>query len=550
MKSIQGFLLTSLIFSYPLSVSAQVDFDRLVKEQQNNDSNSRQENKIEKKDVYSSVEKTSVIDNTNIPEEKQCIKINELVIGNNFLRSTEIKKMQQDMVGSCLGVQGIGQLAANLQDYIINLGYATTRVETPDQDLSLGRLVLMIKPGRIENVIIENNDVKSWILPFGKEDILNIRNIEQGLENLQKVSGVDIKINIEPGSQNGYSNIVINTNRTKRWDARLSFNNWGDESTGRNIVGGTGYLYNLAKMSDIFYLSGSTSTTSDYTNISTYYSVPFGFWDYELFYSNSRSRQGVNISSMDLDYVGKSEYLSLKASRTLYRDKDKKITGFTEIFRRKSGYKLDGIELKLQKRDMGNIRFGVNYKQNFVGSALDAALSYQRFVTWFGGTETPDMKSGDVKPASHIVNLDTNYIKLLDLKPFNAYYNLRLGGQYSLSELTLQDQFTLGSRWNVRGFENSTGIYGDKGFYIQNTVSFMTGFKDAELYFGADYGQVAKSNYSQTKYNSKKLMGVVTGVKGSFSTLGYDFSLSAPLLYPDELDTDSLNVNFNLFYQF
>lgn len=36
------------------------------------------------------------------------------------------------------------------------------------------------------------------MLPFAKEDILNIRDIEQGLENLQQEPGVDVKINIEP----------------------------------------------------------------------------------------------------------------------------------------------------------------------------------------------------------------------------------------------------------------------------------------------------------------------------------------------------------------
>ena len=43
------------------------------------------------------------------------------------------------------------------------------------------------------------------MLPFAKEDILNIRDIEQGLENLQQEPGVDVKINIEPGTKHGYS---------------------------------------------------------------------------------------------------------------------------------------------------------------------------------------------------------------------------------------------------------------------------------------------------------------------------------------------------------
>lgn len=39
------------------------------------------------------------------------------------------------------------------------------------------------------------------MLPFQRNDILNIRDIEQGLENLQRVPDVDVKINIEPGTR-------------------------------------------------------------------------------------------------------------------------------------------------------------------------------------------------------------------------------------------------------------------------------------------------------------------------------------------------------------
>ena len=62
-------------------------------------------------------------------------------------------------------------------------------------------------------IIVEHNDINPWMLPFAKEDILNIRDIEQGLENLQQEPGVDVKINIEPGTKHGYSTIRISTNR-------------------------------------------------------------------------------------------------------------------------------------------------------------------------------------------------------------------------------------------------------------------------------------------------------------------------------------------------
>lgn len=90
------------------------------------------------------------------------------------------------------------------------------------------------------------------MLPFQRNDILNIRDIEQGLENLQRVPDVDVKINIEPGTRDGYSIVHIDTHRGKNWSVRASYNNWGDEETGRYQTTSVGYLFNPAKMGICF----------------------------------------------------------------------------------------------------------------------------------------------------------------------------------------------------------------------------------------------------------------------------------------------------------
>ncbi|WP_309599855.1 POTRA domain-containing protein, partial [Klebsiella pneumoniae] len=87
----------------------------------------------------------------------------------------------------------------------INSWYITTRVEIPSQDLLTKKLKLRVIPGKISKVIIADNDISTWGLPFKEGDILNIRDIEQGLENIQRTPWVDVKINIIPGVNNGTS---------------------------------------------------------------------------------------------------------------------------------------------------------------------------------------------------------------------------------------------------------------------------------------------------------------------------------------------------------
>ncbi|WLI78598.1 ShlB/FhaC/HecB family hemolysin secretion/activation protein [Kosakonia sp. H02] len=502
-----------------------------------------------KKKTYFRASEKIIVDNIKIPYEEVCYAIDELVIDNDFLNDSTLDDIKNKIAKNCFGAKGIQSVATLIQDYFINEGYVTTRIETPNQNLKSGKLWLKVVPGRIENVFIENNDVSSVVLPFAENDILNLRNIEQGLENLQKTPNVDVKINISPGNRDGYSNIIIQINRKKKWNVRTVYNNWGDESTGKHLIGGAAYLYNLAALSDVFYFSGNSSTTGGYKNISAWYSFPYGFWDYEILYSGSSSKQGIAIGNWSYDYTGENRYLSLKASRTLYRDMAKKITMSAEILRRKSAYKLADIELALQKRDMGNVRLALNYKQNFSDASVDSSISWQRFLTWFGGSKTPDMLSGDADSASHLYNANVTYLKRITFLPFQSWYEMNIGAQYTQAELTLQDQFSIGNRWSIRGFENSAGLDGNKGFYIQNTLNFLTDFEGLTAYVGTDYGQINSNGYSQEMYGQESIVGATSGLKGSIQSLGYEISLSIPLIYPKHMDVDDFTANFNFSYQ-
>ena len=525
-----------LFFQVPVKASV----DALIIQQKNADNNTYHEQKIDKKDVYSNA-KLKAFELDDLPAEKNCFVIKELILDNNFLRKKLENTIKKSVVGRCVGPTGINKMATALQDYYIDAGYITTRVDIPSQNISSGELKLTVDAGRIDKIIIEGNDILPWILPFKKGDILNIRNIEQGLENLQQVPGVNVKIDIEPGSRNGYSNVLINTHRFKKWSVKAIYDNWGDEATGRYRASVIGYLFNALKSSDLFYLAGTKSTTGQYENISTYYSLPVNYWNYYFYYSKSKSKQNIPLAWTAMDYVGDSEYWSAKAARTLYRDSSRKLTGSAEFIRRNYNYTIAGEELALQKRNMGNVKFGINYKQQLADGNLSATLSWQRFLTWFGGEKTPDMVYGNVSSASQLFNLEGNYTKQFS----NSIYSMNFFSQYTPDELTLQDQLTIGDRWSVRGFENSVGLTGNNGFFVQNTLYRPLGFLPANYYIGVDLGQIKEDIY----YGDEFIVGGAIGLQGNFKSLEYDVSVSAPFKYPGDLNVDKANINFNFSYQ-
>ncbi|SFB14111.1 POTRA domain-containing protein, ShlB-type [Collimonas sp. OK607] len=124
----------------------------------------------------------------------------------------------------CVGVEGLRRIASTLDAKLIELGYATTRVSLPQQNLHNGTLELALHVGRINEVrMVKAGDAKqaaddSWgtwrnafpgIPSLGPGDILNIRDLEQGVEQMKRLPSQAAATRIEPGAEADTSVIYI-----------------------------------------------------------------------------------------------------------------------------------------------------------------------------------------------------------------------------------------------------------------------------------------------------------------------------------------------------
>ena len=120
-------------------------------------------------------------------------------------------------LGRCLGVQGINVVLTRVQNAIVAKGYVTTRVLVTPQDIKSGELSLTVIPGRISAIRFtpdSSTRVSKWnALPMREGDLLNLRDIEQGLENFKRVPTAEADIQIEPAAcadaKPGESDLVI-----------------------------------------------------------------------------------------------------------------------------------------------------------------------------------------------------------------------------------------------------------------------------------------------------------------------------------------------------
>jgi len=138
--------------------------------------------------------------------------------------------------GQCIGRQGIDVLVKGLSQAILSRGYVTTRVLVPEQDLTGGTLKLSLIPGVIRHVHFADEELRgTWktAFPTGDGELLNLRDLEQGLEQMKRVSSQDVSTQIVPADLPGESDVVLDVKRGKPWTVVASIDNSGTRATGK-----------------------------------------------------------------------------------------------------------------------------------------------------------------------------------------------------------------------------------------------------------------------------------------------------------------------------
>ncbi|OVZ88042.1 hemolysin transporter, partial [Yersinia frederiksenii] len=239
-----------------------------------------------------------------------------------------LQRIADQAQGQCLGAKGINLLMSQIQNRLVDHGYVTTRVLAPQQDLNSGTLALQVVPGKIRRVELTPDSDRYVSLfsafPARPGHLLDLRDIEQGLENLQRLPTVQASMELIPGDAPGETDIALSWQQSKMWRLAASLDDSGTRSTGRYQAGATLFLDNPLSLSDQFYVSAGGSLKSrgekGTNNLTGHYSLPFGYWTAGITASSYDYHQTVAGLNGDYGYRGESENVSLQLSRLLHRN--------------------------------------------------------------------------------------------------------------------------------------------------------------------------------------------------------------------------------------
>lgn len=494
------------------------------------------------------------------PIESPCFMVRRVYIDNaERLPGWAVRELQrasEPAVNQCLGGRGINLLMSQLQDRLISHGWVTTRVLAPQQNMVQGQLHLVVVPGTVHNIwFAEGSDTRVWLraaMPVAEGDILDLRDIEQGLENLQRLPGGQARMALKPGSRPGESDIVL----TRQQKSLLRWGGWlddtGTKATGRKQGGVMLAFDNPLGMNDMLQLTASRDTAfirgRHSRNYSVQYSVPYGYWTFGLRASNYDYRRTVaGWGGRTYEYAGSSRMLDVQLSRMVHRGTLHKTTLSTDVMTRQSRNFIDGMELDVQRRETTHWRLALDHRQYIGNATLDVGASYTRGLRALGAHPAPEEAVGDGTALSRIIGLSAHATV-----PFNIFgQSFRYQSQYqyqrSNTPLTAQEQFSIGNRWTVRGFDGENSLSADEGWYWRNELDWQLPSTQQALYVALDHGEVM--GLGSDLLAGKRLTGSAVGMRGHLYGTDYDFFTSRPISHPEHFRTSSVTAGFSLSWQ-
>lgn len=463
------------------------------------------------------------------------------------------------VVGRCLGALGVNVVIGRIQNAIIERGYVTTRVMALPQNLAEGTLKLSVLPGRIRAIRLTADSTtqraRLWnALPVRAGDVLNLRNIEQGLENFERVPTAQANIQIEPAdgpdAKPGESDLVIRWTQDRFFRVTASADDSGSKSTGKYQGSLTVSYDNWWTLNDLFYVSvghdlGGGDPGSRGTHSQTlHYSLPFGYWLLGWNTSDSSYHQEVAGNNQTYVYSGNTSNSDVQLSRLIFRNAVHKTTLSLDGWLRSSSNFIDDTEIAVQRRQMAGWQMGVTHRAAWPTLTLDANLAYRHGTGAMGSIPAPEEATGEGTSRPRFVTANLQLARPFKLGDTTWRYTAALRGQWNQTALVPQDRFAIGGRYTVRGFDGELTLAADRGWLIRNDLAVTLGHSTNEMYVALDHGQVGGQSAQYLLGN--KLTGTAIGLRGTVQRVSYDMFWSWPLYMPQGFSTASSTGGFSL----
>ncbi|MFL1493341.1 ShlB/FhaC/HecB family hemolysin secretion/activation protein [Pseudomonas antarctica] len=452
-----------------------------------------------------------------LPADTRCFPIKDIELkGADSLAAADRERLLKPYIGECLGVSQLNELLKVITDYYITKGRVTSRAYLPQQDLSSGHLQVLVVEGKLEALkSAEGSTVTdrelAMAFPGKVGEALNLREVEQLVDQLNRLPSKQAQMELTPGRQIGGSDVVVKNTAQKPWRASLSRNNDGQKSTGEQQWGAGLEWDSPLGLADQLVLRGGHDAVSDHQktskNTMLYYNVPWGWWNFSYTYSESDYRTYGVTNGFKFKQNGDNENHQFRAERVIHRDDVSKTSvnvGVAHL--RTNNYILD-IRTEPSSNRLSELQLGINHGRRIGNAFVNLDLGMQNGIGAFDAQANDERDAyGNRQPSARYrkYTATVSYLQPFTLWGESFSFSSLATGQHSEDILFSPQRMSLGGSASVRGFKDQQ-LNGDSGGYWRNDVRWARpvtwdwmrpAFAEYGASVGYDQGVISNGRYN------------------------------------------------------
>lgn len=506
-----------------------------------------------------------------LPAEQPCFTIRAVELKSaDAVRFGWLADAALPFLHQCAGVSGLRRIAAALDAKLISLGYVTSRVTLPQQNLADGLLTIRLHVGRVAQVAMYGADGAqqadtrwgTWrnAFPVSAGDVLDAGDIEQGVEQMRRLPSQAVTTELVPGGEPDTSDIRIlrrPAGLAERMHGGLSIDNSGSRSLGPLQAAAHVALDNPLGLNDIVSLSASSNAqrpAADHRSqsFSLDYSIPWGYNTFRFNASQSRFAQMVQGTTVQFLSSGTSNNVEIEWHRTMLRTSAARAGVYAAVATRRANSYLDDVELLVQRRRTTSLEAGLTYKQLMGEASVEFRLGYRQGMPWRDAQQDlPTAASGGLTLRPRITLFSGAFRQPFTLAGQKVHYEARVRAQRTHDVTLSVDHIAIGNRYSVRGFDGDNVLLAESGYYLRNELSMpqkLVAGVDSVAYLGIDIGRVWGAGAAILP--GQKLAGMALGMRAQRRHLQLDIAMGTPLYKPDGFRTLRWNPYLYLTYAF
>jgi hemolysin activation/secretion protein len=483
-----------------------------------------------------------------------CRNISTIAIeGARLLSRGQQARLTRPYLSRCLTVSDLERLLGEITKAYIDRGRATARAYLPEQDLSTGRMRITVLEGSIGAFQLNGKGVNlGGAFPFQEGKPLNLRSLEQGIDQINRLQSNSATLDIRPGEVPGESIVVVTNQPTRRIYGNVAADNLGSRATGRYQAAVTVTAEAVLGLNELlsFTRRQSDPLNSDTTRSSSetgFAAVPLGPLTFSGGYTASRYRTDlVTDSGLGLRLTGTTKNAYGSIDFAAYRNRTDQLHLLATLTYKDNRSFIDGQLLTVSSRKLAVLDLDASFTTTRLPGLLTFGAGYSRGLKAFNALrDLPDLPGDAPRAQFDKFRVSAAYFNSLGLGRQRIDLSSVFAAQFTGDTLFGSEQFAVGGVYSVRGFRETT-LANDKGFYLRNEISAPMQVGSAfqqpvtlKPYIGLDVGR-ATGNSEGTP--SGTLLGAALGSSLTVGPAFFDLFVARRLDGPRFLDREGFQL--------